>query len=89
MGEGYPDGPARDLAIKAYIAAGRDPAPASHNDTQMIAAISAQHGAWLWAPASRRIAEEAYWRGRGIWPRPKDPAGWPRHLRPKFMLPAR
>lgn len=88
MGEGYRDGPARELATRAYLAAGGNPDQASRQVGEMVASVSAQHGAWFWGPAERWVAEgEAWWRARGIWPPPKDPSAWPEHLRPKDRLP--
>ncbi len=83
MGEGHRDGTALLLAVQALLAAGTPRAQATATARLMVAAVSAQHAEWFWAPANAMEARrEAYWRQRNTWPPPTDPSRWPAALWP-------
>jgi hypothetical protein len=83
MGQGHRDAAALLCAVEALLAAGYPPAEAVATARVMVAAVSAQHAEWFWAPAKAMEARrEAYWRQRGTWPPPSDPARWPAELWP-------
>jgi hypothetical protein len=68
---------AYDAATAAFLAAGADPALAAGDAVLIAAAVARGHPDWLYGPCRARIArEEAYWRGRGVWPPPKDRSAW-------------
>ncbi len=69
---------ADQAALKAFIAAGGDPALAAQDVPLIIAAATREHSDWFWRPANDRIArEERAWKARGIWPPPLGARGGP------------
>ncbi len=72
MTEGDSDGPAKQRAISAYIAAGGNAETAFKDVTRIIASVASDHGEWFWRPVWERLEREEYaMRKLGWWPPPK------------------
>lgn len=73
-GEGLAEREAAEQAIAAYLRFGGTREEAGRDLYAMIAAVSAQHGAWFWRPERQRLArEKAALEATGWWPGPVHP----------------